>query len=89
MPEVAGLKFVLGKLLDLPKKHTKNNQRKLWKKLLGELPAIPMRQLDSGEKTLAPAEKFAHKGNVENPELYAIFPKRFVSISPARSPRPT
>ncbi len=80
MPEVAGLKFVLGKLLDLPKKHTKNSQRKFWNRLRGELPAIPMRKLENGEKTLAPAEKFAHKGNIENPELYAIFPYRLYGV---------
>ncbi len=81
MPEVAGLKYLLQKFSTLPKKSTSSKQRKQWKRLLGEVPAIPMRELDNGKKTLSPAKKFDHKGNIENPELYAVFPYRLYGVN--------
>ncbi len=79
MPEVAGLKYLLQKFLALPKKNTSAKQRKQWKRLLGELPAIPVRDVN-GKKALSPAEKFAQESNVENPELYAVFPYRLYGL---------
>ena len=75
MPEIAGLKFVMGKLLDLPNNRTSRAQRRFWKRLLAEVPAVPTRQ-EEGRTILAPAQEFERERNVENPELYAIFPYR-------------
>jgi hypothetical protein len=33
-----------------------------------------------GLRMLAPAERFADKHNIENPELYAVFPYRRIAI---------
>lgn len=79
MPEVAGLKFVLSKLLRLPENVTSEKQRKIWQRLLGELPAIPTGQVD-GKTILTPAQSFANKHNIENPELYAVFPYRIYGV---------
>jgi hypothetical protein len=79
MPEIAGLKFNLTKLLTLPKALTLENQRKKWKRLLGELPAIPTREV-TGKTILAAADSFADKHNIENPELYAVFPYRLYGM---------
>ena len=50
-----------------------------WKKLESELPPVPIRQLD-GQKILLPAESFRTQQNMENPELYAIFPYRLYGV---------
>jgi len=47
--------------------------------MLTELPAIPTREV-SGQTILAPADVFSAKKNVENPELYAIFPYKLYGI---------
>jgi len=79
MPEVAGLKFTLSKLLRLPDNTTSEKQRKKWQRFLNELPAIPTRQVD-GKTILSPAQSFAVKHNIENPELYAVFPYRLYGV---------
>jgi hypothetical protein len=77
LPEVAGLRFVVAGLLSLP--GTTEVRRAQWDRVLGELPAVPTRQVD-GETILSPAETFADRHNVENPELYAIFPYRLYGV---------
>ncbi|MCO6046942.1 DUF5703 domain-containing protein [Aeoliella sp. ICT_H6.2] len=73
LPEVAGLHFVLGKLLDLPLSETTQTQREQWTRLLGELPEIPTRTV--GDTVIfSPGETFADKHNSENGELYGVFP---------------
>jgi alpha-L-fucosidase 2 len=79
MPEIAGLKFNLTKLLALPENVTAKNQRSKWKRILGELPAVPTRKVD-GKTVLAAADSFADKNNIENPELYAVFPYRLYGM---------
>ncbi len=79
MPEIAGLKFVLGKLLSLPEGATTEEQRQNWQRMLGELPAIPTRQVD-GETILSPADEFDVLRNSENPELYAVHPYRLYGV---------
>jgi hypothetical protein len=73
MPEIAGLTFNLRNLLTLPEKLTTEQQRSNWQRLLSELPQVPTREVD-GEWILAAADTFADKHNIENPELYAVFP---------------
>ncbi len=80
MPEIAGLRFVLDGLLALPEAATTASQRASWRRLLGELPPIPTRTVD-GASVLAPADQFATQQNMENPELYAVFPYRLYGVT--------
>jgi len=75
LPEIAGFRFLLPRLLALPENITTPAQRARWTRLLGELPPIPVAEVN-GQKLLRPAESFSHKSNSENPELYAVFPYR-------------
>lgn len=79
LPEIAGLHFVLGKLLALPEDQVPAKHRSFWQRLQAELPAIPRREVE-GRLLLAPAREFATHQNCENPELYAIFPYRLYGI---------
>jgi hypothetical protein len=79
MPELAGLHALTARLLALPERLTTPEQRQFWRALQAKLPPLPTREVDGG-LALAPAEKFASKRNVENPELYAVFPFRLVSF---------
>lgn len=71
-PEIAGLRYLLPALLELP---VDENTKKQWKRLLADQPEIPLRT-ENGQTRVLPAETFSKLANVENPELYAIFPYR-------------
>lgn len=74
MPCVAGLHTVLGGLLALPESWISPQQRSQWQAMQASLPPIPTRQAD-GKTLYAPAGAYEPKPcNVENPELYNIFP---------------
>ncbi len=47
--------------------------------LRDRIPPLPIREVD-GVRMLAPAERFEDKKNIENPELYAVYPFRLVSF---------
>ena len=79
LPEIAGLKYVVKRLLELPADLISEEQRRGWERLLGELPDLPMRD-DDGKKFLVPAEAFHEERNMENPELYAVFPYRLFGL---------
>jgi len=79
MPEVAGLHAVTERLLALPERLTTKDERRFWNSLRGKLPPLPTREVEGG-LALAPAERFEDKRNIENPELYAVFPFRLVSF---------
>jgi hypothetical protein len=72
MPEIAGLRFLLPRLLELT---ATSEQKARWKKMLEELPPIPVK-----DGLLQPAETFAKKKNSENPALYAVFPYRLYGV---------
>ena len=80
MPEVAGATAVAERLLALPAGLGPAQDRELWGRLRAKLPAIPVREV-GGRKALAPAESFAKKSNIENPELYAVFPFRLFAFN--------
>jgi hypothetical protein len=89
MPEVAGLRAVLPRLIALPENLASDAQRREWRRLLGELPPVPLRQVDlpatatasaDGKTLLSPAQVYAGRHNCENPELYAIFPYRLYGV---------
>ncbi len=85
MPEVAGLHAVAARLLGLPDTLGSPEQRALWQLAADRAPPLPTRTLN-GAEMLAPAARFDNKSNIENPELYAVFPFRLVSFEKASAP---
>jgi len=79
LPEIVGINKVCTELLKLPASKISKSQKKQWQRLKEELPEIPTQIVD-GKKLLAPAHKFSEKQNIENPELYAIFPYRTFGV---------
>ena len=75
MPVVAGLHHVLDRLLALPAPLVDAEMRARWQRLRNDLPPLPRRQA-GGTEVLGFAEEVGPKRNVENPELYAVFPYR-------------
>ena len=79
MPEVAGLSFVLNRLLDFPDGLVDASVKEKSGELLSELPPIPM-GLKDGKKVLLSGENLGKRCNLENPELYAVFPYRLYGV---------
>ncbi|TKG97327.1 hypothetical protein EYV94_02535 [Puteibacter caeruleilacunae] len=79
MPELAGLHAVTMRLLALDKTDISKEDREFWNSISSKLPEIPLRETPSG-MALAPAERFEERRNVENPELYAVFPFRLFGV---------
>jgi len=73
LPVIVGLQAILTQLLELPKPLTTVEQRTRWTRLLGEIPDVPMEELD-GKKWMKPADTYGARGNMENGELYGVFP---------------
>ncbi|MDR0757483.1 MAG: DUF5703 domain-containing protein [Tannerella sp.] len=69
--DVAGLHYLIDGLLK--EKNIPQPDRKDWERLRKQLPDIPLATED-GKQYILPAAKFAHRGNSENGELYAVFP---------------
>lgn len=80
MPEVAGLEAITERLLALPHTITTVAARQQWQTFQSKIPTLPTHEVD-GQTTLAPADSFANKRNVENPELYAVFPFRRIAFN--------
>jgi predicted alpha-1,2-mannosidase len=78
-PEIAGLKYVLVRLLELPSGLVTAEQRAAWTRTLADLPAVPS-QTRNDSVYLKPADSFGDKNNSEDPELYAVFPYRLYDI---------
>ena len=79
MPELAGLHAIVKRLIALPQGYTTADQRSYWNDFAKRLPDLPLRDTASG-KALAPAERYDAKSNVENPELYGVFPFRHIAV---------
>ena len=79
LPEIAGLRYVMGRLLELPADLTTAVERGRWQRMLGELPDLPTKT-EKGKTYLLPAETFSNLANAENPELYAVFPYRLFGV---------
>jgi hypothetical protein len=72
-PSVAGLMNVCERLLKLPASST---DREFWQRMRKAVPAIPIQ-----DGRILPAEKFGpERSNIENPELYALWPFRLYGI---------
>ncbi len=80
MPELAGCIAVTDRLLGLPGSPGSSSDRAFWQRFRAKLPPIPLREVN-GRKALAPAEFFAEKPNIENPELYPVFPFRLFAFN--------
>ena len=80
MPELAGCRAVTERLLALPANFASAADRVLWRRLADKLPPLPLRNVE-GRPALAPAESYDLKRNIENPELYAVFPFRLIAFN--------
>ena len=79
MPEIAGILAVTKRLLELAADKVSAEEKALWQRMHDKMPELPTRVVDA-VRMLAPAERFANKNNIENPELYAVFPYRRIAI---------
>ncbi len=84
MPELAGCVAVSERVLSAAGTVVPPVDRELCQRLLAKLPPVPLREIE-GRKALAPAEFFAQKTNIENPELYAVFPFRLFAFNRAHA----
>lgn len=80
MAAVAGIKKVATGMLQLDHSLTSTNSRKEWRNMLRDLPPVPEGKDKEGKNILLPAVDYSDKHNMENPELYAIFPYRLYGI---------
>ncbi len=78
-PDIAGLRWVLAGLLNLPPELTTAAMRAHWQQLLAKIPPLPVAEVN-GTKRLLPAEVYDQGHNFENPELYAIYPFRLYGL---------
>jgi hypothetical protein len=78
-PDIAGLRVVTARMLDLKSITISSERRKQWENLLASVPEIPVR-LINGDKVIAPAAYSAQEANIENPGLYAVFPFRLYGV---------
>jgi alpha-L-fucosidase 2 len=85
LPEIVGLRAILPRLMKLP---VAAAQQEVWRDMLDDLPPVPTVERD-GKTILAPAEKWANKANIENPELYAVFPYREYTLTQGGQPLET
>lgn len=79
LPEIAGLRNITQRLLQLPDSEVKRINTDFWETIKNRIPDVPIYETELGT-TLAPARIFSNKRNIENPELYAVFPFRLYSI---------
>lgn len=87
-PDIAGLWSVVPRLKKLPAAYTTAAQRRLWEDIEKGLPPIPLGTTANGKlppkgqgdpdgkPTILPALHYDKTANIENPELYAVFPYR-------------
>ncbi len=80
LPDIAGLRWVLQELLRVPLSRQDLHRRNLWRRLLEQLPPLPMKT-EGGQTFLLPAQEIlAPPINSEDPELYAVFPYRLYGV---------
>ncbi|MCX7012091.1 MAG: DUF5703 domain-containing protein [Candidatus Sumerlaeota bacterium] len=82
-PDIAGLKWVLGRLLALPEKKVGAERREFWTRLSKKVPPLQMGEVDGKKCVLGAGKVFGGRGNCENPELYAVFPFRLYGVGKA------
>lgn len=92
MPDLAGLYWATEHLLKLPAGLTSASERAAWQKLQSALPPLPKGTTHDGKipphakgdpdgtPVLLPAQSYGDTKNIENPELYAVFPYRLYGV---------
>lgn len=80
-PDIAGLHAITSRMLALPADLTDPTARTNWKRLQSELPELPT-GIKNDKKVLLPytGEQIAKPRNLENPELYAVYPFRLYGL---------
>ena len=81
LPDIAGLRYVLTRLAELPADVVDANQQNQWQKFLKIIPEIPV-GMKNGKNVILPYEPqdSIKPRNTENPELYAMFPFRLYGL---------
>ncbi len=80
LPDIAGLRWTLEGLLRLPLSGKDADHRHQWRRLLEQLPPLPLKT-ENGQTFLLPAHQIlAQPINSEDPELYAVFPYRLYGV---------
>jgi len=80
-PDIAGLQWVLDRLLALPEDEISHELRTEWSEFRRRLPPLPTRTDAIYNHTrVLPALQYDHLANFENPELYAVFPYRLFGV---------
>lgn len=76
-PDLAGLHAVLRRLLALPARLTTGEDRRMWSRFQESLPELALSEAPG--KILAARAVEGSPQNMENPELYAVFPFRLIT----------
>ena len=80
---VAGLDRVLSQLMQLPESMYTQEQFEAWESLYEALPEIPVGTDENGNY-IEPAEQYnPYRHNIENPELYVVFPYKQYGVGKA------
>jgi alpha-L-fucosidase 2 len=91
-PDIAALQHVLPRLLRLPAGLASTGLRGRWKNVLRRLPPIALGTTANGkippsahgdpggQRVILPARSYGASKNVENPELYTVFPYRLYGV---------
>lgn len=80
MPTAAGLIAITQRLTALPQSLVTRVQREFFERMRSACPDLPL-ETNEGERELAPAQKYdPTRSNVENGELYAVWPFQLVSL---------
>ena len=80
LPEIAGLRRVLGRLLELPRSLTSDKRRHRWRGMESQLPPLPTGERDAGRVLKSAEATRGERHNVENAELYAVWPYRLFGM---------
>lgn len=78
LPEIAGIRAVAQRFLDLDL-FSDNDKRRRYIKLINDLPSNPQKIVEN-DTLIAPAGEYGNPENAENPELYSVFPYRQFGI---------
>ncbi|MDP8242867.1 MAG: DUF5703 domain-containing protein [Candidatus Hinthialibacter antarcticus] len=79
-PDVAGLHWVLKRLLALSEEQATESRIAFWGNLLKKIPPLITKDTDEGEIIAGAEATYAPPGNSENPELYTVFPFRLFGV---------
>lgn len=74
-PDLAALLYLIPRLVALPDNLAAEETKQRWRRLLGEVPAIPV-GTKNGRKVILPypGEQTTEARNTEVPEMYAVYP---------------